>query len=278
MMEAGEAVGNVQAKMGVAGAIFDYRSKPYMQHIYSQLRATDPVALIPTPDGRSMWLVTRYEDGLAILRDHQRFGNDPGAIYTQEQLDAMYAGMFEQMSEEEIGRIREVDQAVSRHLLGVDPPDHSRLRKLVSQSFTPKYVDGLRPRVQAITDELLDALTVRANAGERVVDLIDDFAFPLPLTVIAEMLGIPLDMREQFKIWSNAAVAFDPVNPGDRDLNDKLFGFIEYIRQLIAEKREQPADDLLSALVLVEEAGDRLTEPELIAMAFLLIVAGHETT
>ncbi len=264
---------------GLGAAIFDPTMKNSLQGIYALLRANDPVSAVPTPSGTTMWVVTRYEDSLAVLRDHQRFGNDPGKIYSQEQLDEMYAGLMEHLTEDQVQRLQEVDQAVSRHLLGVDPPDHTRLRKLVSRSFTPKYVEGLRSRVQAITDALIDDLAVGEDRGERVVDLIDRFAFPLPLTVIAEMLGIPLEMREQFRIWSNAAVAFDPTHPGsDMSINDLLYDFIEYIRMLIDEKRKRPADDLLSMLVIAEEEGDRLSEPELVGMAFLLIVAGHETT
>ncbi|MFM9107487.1 MAG: cytochrome P450 [Chloroflexota bacterium] len=266
------------AEPGMGGALFDPSLKGQMPHIYAMMREREPVSRVPTPDGRSLWIVSRYDDGLAVLRDYQRFGNDPGRIYSQEQLEQVYAPLIEHLSEEQIARVRQVDEAVSRHLLGVDPPDHSRLRKLVSQSFTPRYVEGLRPRVQAIADELLDGLAARSRAGEAVLDLVDGFAFPLPLTVIAEMLGVPVDMREKFKVWSTAAVGFDPTHPGDPALNDVLFEFVEYIRWMIAEKRVRPADDLLSGLVIAEEEGDRLTEPELVAMAFLLIVAGHETT
>jgi cytochrome P450 len=269
---------DANAAPSMAGALFDPGAKPHLYTIYSQLREHDPVGRVPMPNGQTLWIVTRYDDGLAILRDHQRFGNDPGNVYSQEQLEAMYGQLLAHLSDEQIGRVKQVDEAISRQLLGVDPPDHTRLRKLVSRSFTPKYVDALRPRVQAIADELLDQMAERVAAGERTADLIESYAFPLPLTVIAEMLGIPMDMRESFKVWSNAAVTFDPTKPGDMELNDKLFEFVEYLRQLIAEKRERPGDDLLSGLVQVGEDGDRLSEPELLAMAFLLIVAGHETT
>jgi cytochrome P450 len=269
---------DANAAPSMAGALFDPGAKPHLYTIYSQLREHDPVGRVPMPNGQTLWIVTRYDDGLAILRDHQRFGNDPGNVYSQEQLEAMYGQLLAHLSDEQIGRVKQVDEAISRQLLGVDPPDHTRLRKLVSRSFTPKYVDALRPRVQAIADELLDQMAERVAAGEQVTDLIESYAFPLPLTVIAEMLGIPMDMRESFKVWSNAAVTFDPTKPGDMELNDKLFEFVEYLRQLIAEKRERPGDDLLSGLVQVGEDGDRLSEPELLAMAFLLIVAGHETT
>jgi cytochrome P450 len=269
---------DANAAPSMAGALFDPGAKPHLYTIYSQLREHDPVGRVPMPNGQTLWIVTRYDDGLAILRDHQRFGNDPGNVYSQEQLEAMYGQLLAHLSDEQIGRVKQVDEAISRQLLGVDPPDHTRLRKLVSRSFTPKYVDALRPRVQAIADELLDQMAERVAAGEQVTDLIESYAFPLPLTVIAEMLGIPMDMRESFKVWSNAAVTFDPTKPGDMELNDRLFEFVEYLRQLIAEKRERPGDDLLSGLVQVGEDGDRLSEPELLAMAFLLIVAGHETT
>jgi cytochrome P450 len=150
---------------------------------------------------------------------------------------------------------------------------------LVAIPFTPKFVEGLRPRVQAIADALLDAVEARAGeTGRREMDLIDDFAYPLPLTVIAEMLGIPHTDRVSFREWSQAAVSFSPADPANPEVTAKLVEFIAYLRRLVAVKRAEPGDDLLSGLVLAEAEGDKLSENELLSMIFVLIVAGHETT
>ncbi len=268
-----------EAGSAAAAAFVDPTFKGRAYGVYADLRASDPVSKAKMPDGRTIWFVARSDDALGVLRDHARFGNDPGNVYTQDQLEAIYAEWLAHLTPEQQARVAEVDRAIGRHLLGVDPPDHSRLRKLVSQSFTPKFVEGLRPRVQQIADGLVGEIERRAaTTGERRFDLIDAFAFPLPLTVIAEMLGIPTEMREQFRLWSHAAVSFNPAEPGDPVLNDRLFAFVEYLRGLIAEKRGEPGDDLVSGLVRAETEGDRLSEDELVAMIFLLIVAGHETT
>lgn len=268
-----------QTTDGLQAMFFDPAFKDRAYRVYADLRERAPVSTATLPNGRTLWFVARYDDALAVLRDYARFANDPGAIFTEEQLEGMYAQLLTHLTPEQVERVKEVDEAISRHLLGVDPPDHTRLRKLVSRSFTPKYVEELRPRVQQIADDLLDAVEARLAAeGTRTFDLVDAFAYPLPLTVIAEMLGIPVAMRDQFRDWSSAAVEFNPGELGDPDLNRRLFEFVEYMRSLIADKREHPGDDLVSALVQVEEEGDRLSEQELLAMIFLLIVAGHETT
>jgi cytochrome P450 len=268
-----------QVTDGLQAMFFDPGFKDRAYGVYADLRERAPVTSVALPNGRTIWFVAGYDEALAVLRDHARFANDPGNIYTQEQLDGMYAQMLAHLSPEQMERIKEVDTAISRHLLGVDPPDHTRLRKLVSRSFTPKYVEELRPRVQQIADDLLHGIEARMAAeGTRVFDVVDAYAFPLPLTVIAEMLGIPEEMRDRFRDWSNAAVEFNPAQMGDLEINQQLYAFVEYMRWLIAEKRERPGDDLVSLLVQVEEEGDRLSEEELLAMIFLLIVAGHETT
>jgi cytochrome P450 len=158
-------------------------------------------------------------------------------------------------------------------MLATDAPDHSRLRRLVSKTFTPRMIEGLRNRIQQITDDLLDQVQGR---GE--MNLINDFAFLLPVTVICEMLGIPAEDRQQFRKWSNAIL--DQPGPFDtnRQAPPEVEEFTTYLRNLIATKSKHPDDRLVSQLVLVEEGGDKLSEDELISMMFLLIVAGHETT
>jgi unspecific monooxygenase len=163
-------------------------------------------------------------------------------------------------------------------MLDRDPPDHTRLRGLVSKAFTPRVVEGLRPRVQQIVDGLLDQ-----NAARGSMELIEDFAYPLPVTVICEMLGVPVEDHETFKGWSREmARSLDPEEFLPQDVVERrqraIESFSEYFSRLIEERRARPRDDLLSALIAAEEAGDKLTGPELLAICILLLVAGHETT
>ncbi|POM26855.1 Cytochrome P450 107B1 [Actinomadura rubteroloni] len=164
-----------------------------------------------------------------------------------------------------------------RSFLTMDPPDHTRLRRLVSKAFTPRLVERLRPRVTALVDELLDAA-----AGART-DLIAALAYPLPVIVISELLGVPAADRDRFKDWSEAlARGLDPdfLLPESEIVRREAARaeFNAYFRALAAERRASPRDDLLSALVAVSDGGDALTEEELLATCVLLLVAGHETT
>ena len=170
--------------------------------------------------------------------------------------------------------IPDVMKPLSRNMLDTDPPDHERLRALVSKAFTPRLIERMRPRVRAIADELLDAVQ---DKGE--MDLIDDYAFPLPITVIAELLGVSAEDRNKFREWSNAAVSGDTTQEYvERILLPHMQAFTGYLREMFDEKRRNPRDDLISALVQAEEAGDKLGEDELLGMVFLLLIAGHETT
>jgi len=240
--------------------LFDpvFKADPYPT--YARLRSSAPVHRATMPDGRGVWLITRYEDVLAVLKD-ERFVKDWRSALTPEQLA-------------EIPPIPEVMKPISRNMLDTDPPDHERLRALVSKAFTPRLIERMRPRVQAIADGLLDAVQ---DKGE--MDLIDDYAFPLPITVIAELLGVPAEDRNNFREWSDAAVSG---NASQEYLEEILIphmqAFTDYLRALFEEKHANPKDDLVSALVQAEEAGDKLSEDELLGMVFLLLVAGHETT
>ena len=240
--------------------LFDpvFKADPYPT--YARLRSSAPVHRAAMPDGRGVWLITRYEDVLAVLKD-ERFVKDWRSALTPEQLA-------------EIPPIPEVMKPISRNMLDTDPPDHERLRALVSKAFTPRLIERMRPRVQAIADGLLDAVQ---DKGE--MDLIDDYAFPLPITVIAELLGVPAEDRNNFREWSDAAVSG---NASQEYLEEILIphmqAFTDYLRALFEEKHANPKDDLVSALVQAEEAGDKLSEDELLGMVFLLLVAGHETT
>ncbi|MFF0376548.1 cytochrome P450 family protein [Actinoplanes missouriensis] len=155
-------------------------------------------------------------------------------------------------------------------MLAADPPDHTRLRRLVSAAFTARRMESLRPRIEEITRDLLDAIDGRDEA-----DLIDTFAFPLPIQVICELLGVPAADRDDFRAWSNVIVAGS--QSGDR-LEPAIRAMVGYILALIAERRATPGPDLLSGLIQVRDEQDRLTEEELSSMVFLLLIAGHETT
>jgi cytochrome P450 len=162
---------------------------------------------------------------------------------------------------------------VEGHMLNRDGGDHRRLRNLVSKAFTPRMIEQLRPRIQAIADELLDPIVAD---GE--MELVSTFAFPLPITVIAELLGVPLADRDQFREWSDAFVR-PAIDAAELErFGAQMIEFVAYLHALFEERRREPADDLTSALVAVEDGGDTLSEQELSSMVALLIVAGHETT
>ena len=247
--------------------------------VYAGMREQGPVVRLDLPTGATLCLVTRYDEAAELLKSHERFANDPLHALTEDEYAQFFQRSVAGLTPEEQEMAAQVDEILGRNLLSVDPPDHSRLRRLVAIPFTPKYIDGLRPRIQEIANTLLDQAERRARAiKRREMELILDFAYPLPLTVIAEMLGIPADDRENFRVWSNAAVAFTPTEPPDPEMTALLGEFIVYLRQLVAEKRAHPGDDLLTGLVQAEAEGDKLSEHELLSMIFLLIVAGHETT
>ena len=159
-----------------------------------------------------------------------------------------------------------------RNMLDLDPPDHTRLRALVQQAFTPRLVETMRSRIQSLADELLDTAARRGG-----MDLIRDYALPVPITVIAEILGVPARDRGRFHKWSKAVVSLDSVNGGLIAL-PSVWMFLRYLRRFFRMRRADPGEDLTSALLQAEESGDTLSEDELLAMVFLLLVAGHETT
>src|SRR5829696_579655 len=235
-----------------------FKANPYPT--YAELRSTLPIHRINLPDGRGVWLVTRYEDVLAIFKD-ERFVKDWRKVLTPEQLAR-------------IPQIPPVMEPLSKNMLETEPPDHERLRALVSKAFTPRLIARMRPHIQAIADSLLDAVEDR---GE--MDLIDDYAFPLPITVIAELLGVPSEDRNKFRAWTDAAVSGNGTAEYlERVLVHHMQAFSDYLLEMFEEKRMNPKDDLISALVQAEEAGERLSEDELLGMVFLLLIAGHETT
>lgn len=205
------------------------------------------------------WIVMNYDDSIAILKD-ARFIKDIRKIVPSEAMQASI-----EPSTELINRF-----LIFRHdMLSADLPDHTRLRRLVAKAFTPRAIELLQTRIQQITDELLDVVQ---NQGQ--MDLIADFAFPLPITVISEMLGIPVKDQELFRTLSQAIIHY----PDVENMPAILEAFVQYMKTFLAEKRTHPADDLISSLIQAEERGDTLSEDELISTTILLIVAGHETT
>jgi cytochrome P450 len=237
-----------------------FRAETYAT--FARMREEDAVFCQVGIDGETMlWFVTRHDDAVAVLLDDERFVRDPALALTQEELEAFRSGMPEGMA------------FVENHMLNKDGEDHRRLRRLVTKAFTPRMVEQLRPRIHEIADELIDAVESR---GE--MDLVDEFAFPLPITVIAELLGIPVADRDRFRRWTNAMIT-PALTPEDMaQFGAFVDEFVTYLRELFERRRSTPGDDLISALLQVEEGGDTLSEEELFSMVVLLIIAGHETT
>lgn len=225
---------------------------------FAQLRAAGAVVSAPSPfnPNAKAWLITRFEEAVQILKDKQ-FTVD-GSILNPEQTarSPLRQGAGNVMRES---------------MLSVDEPDHRRLRTLVSKAFTPKYIQSLRPGIQQIADELLDQVQKQGQ-----MEMVEDYAFPLPINVISDMLGVPTGNRELIRDWSNSLTAAVTRQPAKG--KEKPEVFTNYLLELIAEKRQHPQDDLISQLVQIEEAGDHLSESELLSMIALLIFAGHETT
>ncbi|MER5812913.1 cytochrome P450 [Streptomyces sp. NPDC002033] len=229
----------------------DFVRDPYP--VYARLRAGGPVHHVRTPDGEETWLVVGHEACRTAFTDPRL------------SRDWRHAGDISQIIN------ADQDHPALAHMLMSDPPDHTRLRRLVARAFTPRRIEALAPRIQQITDELLDAM--EANP-ERRADLVDAFAFPLPMTVICELLGVPELDREAFRGWSNEMVA--RTSP---EAEAAVYEAMpRYLSQLIDAKRAAPGDDLLSAMIHAVDDGDRLSPAELIGMCVLLLIAGHETT
>jgi cytochrome P450 PksS len=234
----------------------DFKVNPFP--LLARLRASEPVYRTTLPDKTVVWLLTRYDDVAALLRD-ERFTKHRRSALTDEQLRKLpwTPPMF---------------RPLEQNMLDLDPPDHTRLRSLVHKAFTPGLVEQMRSRTQALADELLDRVV---PAGE--MDLISQFALPLPMTIITEILGVPKKDHDKFHRWSQAVVSLTSPTP-TLSVLPRVWKFIRYLRQFFKLRRRDPHDDLVSALIKAEESGDRLNEDELLAMVFLLLIAGHETT
>jgi cytochrome P450 len=233
---------------------FTETTGPARHAAFAELATTGPVQKVMLFTGVPAWVVTGYAEARELLAHPALVKIEGGGPH----MDAMPP---------------DLNAAMNTHLLGTNPPDHTRLRRLVTAAFTVRRIEALAPRVQEITDALLDALE---SEGDGPVDLVDGFGFPLPITVITELLGIPPGDRADFRRWSSVA-ANGTVHPPEVYV-DAARNMVGYVRELIAAKRADPGDDLLSALIAVHEGGDRLSLDELTSMVFLLLVAGHETT
>ena len=245
--------------MDFAPTDLDFIADPYP--LYAELRAEEPVRYDEATDH---WLISRYEDVNALLRD-RRFGRTyrhlaGHAEMGHPDLPEWHAPFWD---------------LIDAGILDMEPPNHTRVRRLVSKAFTPRFVEGLRPRVQAIMDDLVDAI---AGAGE--FDLLQ-VAEPLPVTVIAEMLGVPETDRQHLRPWSADICKMYELNPSvdmQREAVRASNEFSAYLRELARERRREPGDDLISQLASVLDEGERLTEDELVGTCVLLLNAGHEAT
>ncbi|GGO50266.1 cytochrome P450 family protein [Streptomyces lasiicapitis] len=217
---------------------------------YAHLRESAPVRRIAGPDGTPAWLVTRYADVRAALAD-QRLSVDK-----RHALPGSYRGFS-------------LPPALDANMLNMDPPDHTRIRRLVVKAFTKHRVESLRAPVRRTADALLDAIEGAGRA-----DLVAAYAAPLPITTICDLLGVPADHRRDFTDWTDALIAPDPAKP-DR-AKETVVAMLGFYTALIADKRERPGEDLLSDLIATRDGGDRLSEDELTSLAFLLHFAGYE--
>ncbi|MGX1909168.1 cytochrome P450 family protein [Streptomyces phaeochromogenes] len=243
----------------------DLLTDPYA--VYDRLRDTAPVHRVTGPDGSPAWLVTRYDDVREAL------ANPLLSLDKRHALPGGYKGFA-------------LPPALDANLLNMDPPDHTRIRRLVGRAFTSRRVEQLRAPIRQTADRLLDALG--AHGG---TDLIAAYAAPLPITVICDLLGVPDGHRRDFRAWTDVLVAPDPARP--QAAKEAVVAMLGFFTQLLADKRKEPADDLLSDLIAVrDESGsagsdhavsdragsDRLTEDELMSLAFLILFAGYENT
>jgi cytochrome P450 PksS len=237
-----------------------FKANPYP--FYARLRAEAPVWRVTLRDRRTAWLVTRYEDVARVLKDDTFAKDKLNAMDPEQRAKTPWVPGFL--------------KPLERNMLDLDDPDHVRLRALVSKAFTPRLIERLRGRIEALCEELLDAME-RERKRKGGTDLLAGYALPLPATVIAELLGVPAEDHARFHRWSNRLVSVSSGRDMLRALPAAL-SFVRYLRNLVERRRADPEDDLITALIRAEEAGDKLSEDELLAMAFLLLVAGHETT
>ena len=227
-----------------------FLAEPYAA--FADLRERGPVHRARTPDGAPIWLVTRWDEVRALAAD-------PRLSVDKRHSTGGYRGFS-------------LPPELDANLLNLDGPDHRRLRRLVSTAFTPRRVQSLRPRIRELAEQLLDAIE---ESGRDTAEVLADYASPLPIAVICELLGVPERDRVDFKSWTDLMLA-----PSSREDVGRCVAFLQrYLLDLVVSKRSEPADDLLSDLIAARDgSSDRLSENELVSAAFLLLFAGYENT
>ncbi len=249
------------------GALDDLLLDPGFAEIpypaYERLRDEAPVFW---SEAWGCWVVSRFDDAQSILKQPNRFSN----------VDRITT-LLSHLPPEQRERFALLEQHFASGMVHSDPPDHSRLRKLAAHAFTPRMVAELEPRIQAVVDDLLDAV---APSGR--IELIGDLAYPLPVAVIADMLGVPASDRELFKEWSSTTGAFQASGQPEVEALELAQASLEaqraYLREQLARRRAEPTDDLLSGFIAAEDGGDYLHEDEILSICSTLLSAGHETT
>lgn len=228
---------------------------------YAAMRDEAPVHRVAFSSGQPFWLITRYEDAMLVFKD-PRFTKD-----IKKTLPPDHKAPASPLA---------MSQLFSHHVLYMDPPDHTRMKQLVQKAFTPKLVEGMRSHIQDITNDLLDK---HIPAGR--IDIINDYALPLPISIISGLLGIPEKDQQLFRRWSNIILNID-INVTREErmqmMPEAIGGFTNYLREIFASKQEHPADDLITHLVQAKEGSDKLNETELMSTVFLLFAAGYETS
>jgi len=233
-----------------------FKANPFP--FYAQLRTESPVFPVTLPTKQRAWLVTRYDDVLDVLKDERFAKNRRNAMSPAQLKKAPWMpSMF---------------KPLEQNMLDSDSPDHTRLRALVHKAFTARMIERMRDQIQALTNELLDGVESKGS-----MDVIADFALPLPLTMIGRILGIPAADNQKFHRWTQVVVSAG-TNRNLVALIPTLIRFMGYLKRSIRERRAHPKDDLITALVQAKDGNDQLSEDEIVAMIFLLLVAGHETT
>lgn len=240
----------------------EFKADPYPY--YAWLRAESPVHRVNLRIGSNLWLVTRYDDAVLVLKD-ERFAKQSSNAMTAEQLarQPWFLKLFKS----------KCFAPLKRNLINLDPPDHTRLRAIVTKAFTPRRIEQMHARIERLADELLDTVQHHGH-----MDLIRDYALPMPTTIITEMLGVPPEDRRQFHRWTNSIASMFASKTAMLYAIPNMLTLMRYIRRLIRNRRADPHDDLVSALIRAEEAGETLSEDELLGMILLLLLAGYETT
>lgn len=235
----------------------EFKANPFP--FYARLRIESPVFKTVLPTGESAWLVTRYDDVAFVLKDERFVKNAANAMSNAEWRRLPW--------------FRRWFKIFRQNMLNQDPPVHQRLRSLVNKSFTPAFVEQLRGRIQQLTSNLLDEMERKKQA-----DLIRDFALPLPIGVISEMLGVDVAAHDRFHRWSDAVIGAGQSSWAMMRSVPSAMLLVHFIRKTVRKRRANLTSDLVSSLIQSEDAGEKLNDQELVSMIFLLLIAGHETT